>query len=392
MPGRVDQRHAGQPAARDLDDQAVQVLGAQRAELQHGPPVDAVEPDLLRRPAVAGAPRPVRPRPFAYQVTTRVHSPASVAASRSPTKALSSVDLPALIRPAMATRSGSSQPAHHRLEPGLLGRARVGRHRVLQQRPDAGGEAARAAPLRHDAASSGRRGRCRSRGGLAEQRVDQPPRARGQVLQPLTARRPPSRAAAAGPGPPARATTSAAAPGSAPSTCAAPAACSVNTSRRCCCTRRTASRESRRARTSISSRYPATARSASARSARCCAVRAPRQRPCRSPRPAPRSAAGSPAAPNPRTRPAACTATTPTEPPRAVIIPSSTRDARVAASAVRPVSSPAAVPRRPSPLVSACAHSSQAASPNRRATSSATRSASSRTSRRWSASASFVRW
>ena len=40
--------------------------------------------------------------------TMRVHSPASVGASSSPTRALSSVDLPALTLPAMATRSGSS--------------------------------------------------------------------------------------------------------------------------------------------------------------------------------------------------------------------------------------------------------------------------------------------
>ena len=49
------------------------------------------------------------PRAWRYQVTIRVHSPASVAASRSPTRALRSVDLPALTRPAMATRSGSSR-------------------------------------------------------------------------------------------------------------------------------------------------------------------------------------------------------------------------------------------------------------------------------------------
>ena len=41
-------------------------------------------------------------------MTTRVHSPASVGAICSPTSALSSVDLPALTLPAIATRSGSS--------------------------------------------------------------------------------------------------------------------------------------------------------------------------------------------------------------------------------------------------------------------------------------------
>jgi len=49
--------------------------------------------------------------PSWYQVTTRVHSPASVGAISSPTRALSSVDLPALTLPAMATRSGSSKRA-----------------------------------------------------------------------------------------------------------------------------------------------------------------------------------------------------------------------------------------------------------------------------------------
>ncbi len=43
-----------------------------------------------------------------YQVTIRVHSPASVGAICSPTRALSNVDLPALTFPATATRSGSS--------------------------------------------------------------------------------------------------------------------------------------------------------------------------------------------------------------------------------------------------------------------------------------------
>ena len=46
--------------------------------------------------------------PSRYQVTTRVHSPASVGATCSPTSALSSVDLPAFTLPAIATRSGSS--------------------------------------------------------------------------------------------------------------------------------------------------------------------------------------------------------------------------------------------------------------------------------------------
>ena len=46
--------------------------------------------------------------PCTYQVTTLVHSPASVGATGTPTSALSRVDLPALTRPARATRSGES--------------------------------------------------------------------------------------------------------------------------------------------------------------------------------------------------------------------------------------------------------------------------------------------
>src|SRR5215207_6848875 len=44
--------------------------------------------------------------PSAYQVRILVHSPASVGASSSPSRALSSVDLPALTLPAMASRRG----------------------------------------------------------------------------------------------------------------------------------------------------------------------------------------------------------------------------------------------------------------------------------------------
>ena len=51
--------------------------------------------------------------PFRYQVTTRVHSVASVGAISCPTSELSSVDLPALREPASATRSGSSSLAAH---------------------------------------------------------------------------------------------------------------------------------------------------------------------------------------------------------------------------------------------------------------------------------------
>ncbi len=57
-----------------------------------------------------------------YQVTTRVHSPASVGAICSPTSALSSVDLPALTLPAIATRSGSpNRSSWRRSQPAACG-------------------------------------------------------------------------------------------------------------------------------------------------------------------------------------------------------------------------------------------------------------------------------
>ena len=49
--------------------------------------------------------------PCSYQLTNCVHSPASVGAMRSPTSALTSVDLPAFTRPAIATRSGPCRRA-----------------------------------------------------------------------------------------------------------------------------------------------------------------------------------------------------------------------------------------------------------------------------------------
>jgi len=55
------------------------------------------------RTAVASGVSPCR-----YQVTMRVHSPASVGAIRSPISAFNSVDLPALTMPATPSRSGSS--------------------------------------------------------------------------------------------------------------------------------------------------------------------------------------------------------------------------------------------------------------------------------------------
>ena len=49
--------------------------------------------------------------PARYQVTTRVHSPASDGAICSPTRAFSNVDFPALTFPATAIRSGPSNLA-----------------------------------------------------------------------------------------------------------------------------------------------------------------------------------------------------------------------------------------------------------------------------------------
>lgn len=45
--------------------------------------------------------------PYWKRVTSRVHSPTSVGATRRPIRALTSVDLPDLIRPATATCSGA---------------------------------------------------------------------------------------------------------------------------------------------------------------------------------------------------------------------------------------------------------------------------------------------
>ena len=178
MPGRVDQGHAGQAAAGHLDDEPVQVLGAQRAEVEDG---------RARRPGGTGSAAAAPPRgcaharsaePSRYQVTTRVHSPASVAASRSPTSALSSVDLPALTRPAIATRSGSSSRRDHRVEPGLLRRAGEG--------APASCSSGRIRAVRQPAVAAGRViAQPSDAGGLAQQGVDQPPRPRGQLLQPV---------------------------------------------------------------------------------------------------------------------------------------------------------------------------------------------------------------
>ena len=62
--------------------------------------------------------------PRTYQVTIWVHSPASVGASSSLTRALSMVDLPAFTRPAIATRSGPASRARIscRVGAGLRGR------------------------------------------------------------------------------------------------------------------------------------------------------------------------------------------------------------------------------------------------------------------------------
>ena len=79
-----------------------------------------------------------------YQVTSLVHSAASVAATISPTMALSNVDLPALTLPAMATRSGasmrSSSPRSHRWvsgDPRYASMVRCSSRRAVDERSDA---------------------------------------------------------------------------------------------------------------------------------------------------------------------------------------------------------------------------------------------------------------
>ena len=79
-----------------------------------------------------------------YQVTSLVHSAASVAATISPIIALSNVDLPALTLPAMATRSGasirSSSPRSHRwvsAEPRYASMVRWSSRRAVDERSDA---------------------------------------------------------------------------------------------------------------------------------------------------------------------------------------------------------------------------------------------------------------
>src|SRR4051812_49858977 len=66
----------------------------------------------------------------------RVHSPASVAASSSPTRALSRVDLPALTLPAIATRNGSSRRRRARTSRGsrVSASARSSRTRTWSRR------------------------------------------------------------------------------------------------------------------------------------------------------------------------------------------------------------------------------------------------------------------
>ena len=121
-----------------------------------------------------------------YQVTSLVHSPASVGASSSPTRALSSVDLPALTLPAIASRSGpesrapasaswsrdagSSARSRATLtssrtaavsgssadEPRSLARSAVA-HALRSSRPRA--EPARSRPARRSASSAARRSR-----------------------------------------------------------------------------------------------------------------------------------------------------------------------------------------------------------------------------------------
>ena len=79
-----------------------------------------------------------------YQVTSLVHSAASVAATISPTMALSNVDLPAFTLPAMATCSGASMrpssPRSHRWvsgEPRYASMVRCSSLRAIDERSDA---------------------------------------------------------------------------------------------------------------------------------------------------------------------------------------------------------------------------------------------------------------
>ena len=105
---RIDQRHRFELGRRPADLDALDAVDAVLAEVDRELAVLAPERQVRcdprgRRSALTRYPRPCR-----YHVTILVHSPASVAASRSPTRALSSVDLPAFTRPAIATRNGSS--------------------------------------------------------------------------------------------------------------------------------------------------------------------------------------------------------------------------------------------------------------------------------------------
>ena len=135
-------------------------------EVESQRPVVPADGERAHRPS-----RPCRATrgtdPWRYSVTTRVHSPASVGASRSPARALSSVDLPALTRPTSATRSGPSR----RSPPGAQRRRRLGLARVARRgrRP----------------AGRGRRPRSPARHRAARQRGVEPLRLRRQPLHPL---------------------------------------------------------------------------------------------------------------------------------------------------------------------------------------------------------------
>ena len=69
--------------------------------------------------------------PYWKRVTTRVHSPTSVAAIRRPIRALTNVDLPALIRPATASCSGPSSRASTPRMPAAVGGETCGRRAWL---------------------------------------------------------------------------------------------------------------------------------------------------------------------------------------------------------------------------------------------------------------------
>ena len=112
-PGRVDQRGRPQPLRGPVDDQPVDVLG-------RGPPrsIDSAPSRAVNGSGRGGAVARVQRDPRRLRRAVPGDDPGALARvggrDRSPTRALSSVDLPALTLPAMATRSGSSSRSSYR--------------------------------------------------------------------------------------------------------------------------------------------------------------------------------------------------------------------------------------------------------------------------------------